>query len=152
MIKLNSLICYFLCRAVCLFDDYIYKHLCPGSLKKASLYLTVNSSKHDALVRNEIGNLINLRHFFTSAVFDTSILFTPGSFKRVLRYHLIYEPSWNRKNILRVVWTFKWSGSFFLSHNKSFRWYLGDYEKYNFFPFEGQWEEKFWFLCVLTDV
>ena len=26
---------------------------------------------------------------------------------------------------------------FFLKHNKSFRWHLGDYEKHNFFPFEG---------------
>ena len=25
----------------------------------------------------------------------------------------------------------------FLKHNKSFRWHLGDYEKHNFFPFEG---------------
>ena len=41
---------------------------------------------------------------------------------------------------------------FFLTHNKSVRWYLGDYEKHNFFPFEGLWEEKLWFLCVLTDV
>ena len=31
---------------------------------------------------------------------------------------------------------------FFLKHNKSFRWHLGDYEKHNFFPFEGLWEEK----------
>ena len=35
---------------------------------------------------------------------------------------------------------------FFLTHNKSFRWHLGDYEKHNFFPFEGLWEEKLWFL------
>ena len=26
---------------------------------------------------------------------------------------------------------------FFLKHNKSFSWHLGDYEKHNFFPFEG---------------
>ena len=26
---------------------------------------------------------------------------------------------------------------FFLYHNKSFRWHLGDYEKHDFFPFEG---------------
>ena len=26
---------------------------------------------------------------------------------------------------------------FFLTHNKSFRWHLGDYEKHNFFLFEG---------------
>ena len=26
---------------------------------------------------------------------------------------------------------------FFLKHNKSFRWHLGDYEKHNFFPFKG---------------
>ena len=26
---------------------------------------------------------------------------------------------------------------FFLRHNKSFRWHLGDYEKHIFFPFEG---------------
>ena len=26
---------------------------------------------------------------------------------------------------------------FFLKHNKSFRLHLGDYEKHNFFPFEG---------------
>ena len=45
-----------------------------------------------------------------------------------------------------------WSGSFFLKHNKSFRWHLGDYEKHNFFPFEGLWEEKLWFLCVFTGV
>ena len=38
---------------------------------------------------------------------------------------------------------------FFFKHNKSFRWHLGDYEKHNFFPFEGLWEEKLWFLCVL---
>jgi len=25
----------------------------------------------------------------------------------------------------------------FLTNNKSFRWHLGDYEKYNFFPLEG---------------
>ena len=41
---------------------------------------------------------------------------------------------------------------FFLKHNKSFRWHLGDYEKHNFFPFEGLWEEKLWFLCVFTDL
>ena len=26
---------------------------------------------------------------------------------------------------------------FFIKHNKSFRWHLGDYEKHNCFPFEG---------------
>ena len=26
---------------------------------------------------------------------------------------------------------------FFIKHNKSFRWHLGDYEKHIFFPFEG---------------
>ena len=26
---------------------------------------------------------------------------------------------------------------FFLKHNKSFRWHLGDYEKHHLFPFEG---------------
>ena len=26
---------------------------------------------------------------------------------------------------------------FFLNHNKSFEWHLGDYEKHIFFPFEG---------------
>ena len=26
---------------------------------------------------------------------------------------------------------------FFLNHNKSFRWHLGDYENIIFFPFEG---------------
>ena len=26
---------------------------------------------------------------------------------------------------------------FFLKHNKSFRWHLGDYEKHNLLPFEG---------------
>ena len=26
---------------------------------------------------------------------------------------------------------------FFLTHNKSFRWHLGDYEKHIFFPFES---------------
>ena len=35
---------------------------------------------------------------------------------------------------------------------KSFRWHLGDYQKHIFFLFEGLWEEKLWFLCVLTDV
>ena len=51
----------------------------------------------------------------------------------------------------RVVCTvLKWSGSFFLKHNKSFRWHLGDYEKHNFFPFEGLWEERLWLLRVFT--
>ena len=57
--------------------------------------------------------------------------------------------------VLRVKFLYyylKWSGSFFLNHNKSFRWHLGDYEKHNFYPFEGLWEEKLSFLCVLTDV
>ena len=31
---------------------------------------------------------------------------------------------------------------FFIKHNKSFRWHLGDYEKNNFFAFEGLGEEK----------
>ena len=31
----------------------------------------------------------------------------------------------------------KVSRKFFLKHNKSFRWHLGDYEKHNLFPFEG---------------
>ena len=31
----------------------------------------------------------------------------------------------------------KVSRKFFLKHDKSFRWHLGDYEKHNFFPFEG---------------
>ena len=37
---------------------------------------------------------------------------------------------------------------FFLKHNKSFRWHLGDDEKHDFFPFEGLWEEKLWFFMV----
>ena len=45
----------------------------------------------------------------------------------------------------------KWSASFFLKNNKSFKWHLRDYEKHNFFPFEGLWEEKLWFLCVFMD-
>ena len=32
---------------------------------------------------------------------------------------------------------FKVIRKFFLNHNKSFRWHLGDYEKHVFFPFEG---------------
>ena len=32
---------------------------------------------------------------------------------------------------------FKVIRKFFLNHNKSVRWHLGDYEKHNFFPFEG---------------
>ena len=32
---------------------------------------------------------------------------------------------------------FKVIRKFFLNHNKSFRWHLGDYEKHIFFPFEG---------------
>ena len=32
---------------------------------------------------------------------------------------------------------FKVTRKFFLKHNKSFRWHLGDYEKHFFFPFEG---------------
>ena len=31
---------------------------------------------------------------------------------------------------------------FFIKHNKSFRWHLGDYEKHNFFHFEGLSEDK----------
>ena len=34
-------------------------------------------------------------------------------------------------NMLKVI------RKFFLNHNKCFRWHLGDYEKHNFFPFEG---------------
>ena len=33
--------------------------------------------------------------------------------------------------------TFKVIRKFFLKHNKSFKWHLGDYEKHNLFPFEG---------------
>ena len=33
--------------------------------------------------------------------------------------------------------SFKVIRKFFIKHNKSFRWHLGDYEKHNFFPFEG---------------
>ena len=44
--------------------------------------------------------------------------------------------------------TLKWSGSFFLKHNKSFRWHLGDYEKHIFFsiwrPVRG---ETLIFVC-----
>ena len=34
-------------------------------------------------------------------------------------------------NYLKVI------RKFFLKHNKSFRWHLGDYKKHDFFPFEG---------------
>ena len=47
----------------------------------------------------------------------------------------------NTKNVdnlsLYILNEFKVTRKFFLKHNKSFRWYLGDYEKHNFFPFEG---------------
>ena len=56
----------------------------------------------------------------------------------------------NFPNLERTRYTFKVIRKFFLKHNKSFRWHLGDYEKHNFFPFEGLWEEKLWFLCVFT--
>ena len=35
------------------------------------------------------------------------------------------------RDVLKVI------RKFFLNHNKSFRWHLGDYEKLFFFPFEG---------------
>ena len=57
---------------------------------------------------------------------------------------------WIRRSIvMQPLRPLKWSGSFFLNHNKSFRCHLGDYEKHNLFPFEGLWEEKLWFLWVL---
>ena len=34
------------------------------------------------------------------------------------------------RNLIKVI------RKFFLKHNKSFRWHLGDYEKHIFFPFE----------------
>ena len=79
-----------------------------------------------------------------------------------------WKPHFFAVIIIRILTTayLKWSGSFFktitkvldsisgifLNHNKGFRWHLGDYEKHIFFPFEGLWEEKLWFLCVFTDV
>ena len=36
-----------------------------------------------------------------------------------------------------VVAVVKVIRKFFLMHNKSFGWHLGDYEKHNSFPFEG---------------
>ena len=34
-------------------------------------------------------------------------------------------------------WCIKVIKEDFLNNKKSFRWHLGDYEKHNFFPFEG---------------
>ena len=39
-----------------------------------------------------------------------------------------------RKSVLHLLKVIR---KFFLKHNKSFRWHLGDYEKHNLFPFEG---------------
>ena len=36
-----------------------------------------------------------------------------------------------------VTYLLKVIRKFFLKHNKNFRWHLWDYEKHNFFPFEG---------------
>ena len=41
---------------------------------------------------------------------------------------------------------------FFLNHNKSFRWHLGDYEKHIFFHLKACERRNFKFLCVFTDV
>ena len=61
---------------------------------------------------------------------------------RIIRIHLFMK--W----IKRLLLALKVIRKFFLKHNKSFRWHLGDYEKHNFFPYEGLGEEKLWFfLC-----
>ena len=36
--------------------------------------------------------------------------------------------------LLHKMGSLKVIRKFFLNHNKSFRWHLGDYEKHNFFP------------------
>ena len=52
-----------------------------------------------------------------------------STFTHVLKAYLLY--------MNRHAYTLKVIRKFFLKHNKSFRWHLGDYEKHNFFPFEG---------------
>ena len=49
--------------------------------------------------------------------------------------------SWVNSMLLKVI------RKFFLNHNKIFRWHLGDYEKHNFFPFEGLRGETLIFVC-----
>ena len=44
---------------------------------------------------------------------------------------------------------FKVIRKFFLNHNKSFRWHLGDYEKHDFFPFEACERRNFDFCVFL---
>ena len=46
-----------------------------------------------------------------------------------IRWFLAYTNGY--MSLLKVI------RKFFLNHNKSFRWHLGDYEKHDFFPFEG---------------
>ena len=51
--------------------------------------------------------------------------------KVVLTFLNVKEDMLRFKHVLKVI------RKFFLNHNKSFRWHLGDYEKHDFFPFEG---------------
>ena len=44
-----------------------------------------------------------------------------------------FSPPARMSCVLSDTVPLKWSGSFFLNHNKSLRWHLGDYEK-QFFP------------------
>ena len=53
---------------------------------------------------------------------------------------------------LLYIWMLKWSGSLYLSITKVLAGISGITKIICFFPFEGLWEEKLWFLCVLTDV
>ena len=45
--------------------------------------------------------------------------------------NIFFEETYIDPVLLKVI------SKFFLKHNKSFRWHLGDYEKHDFFPLEG---------------
>ena len=53
----------------------------------------------------------------------------------------VNQSVWLQYAIMQPVHCIKVIKKFFLNHNKSFRWHLGDYEKHIFFPFEGLLEE-----------
>ena len=55
----------------------------------------------------------------------------------IIRRNMFYSYQWKSAINHYVTIHLKVIRKFFLKHNKSFRWDLEDYEKYNLFPFEG---------------
>ena len=65
-----------------------------------------------------------------------SVFVDPEHVLLACTHTLILNPSKRGCGLIKVI------RKIFINHNKSFRWHLGDYEKHNFFPFEGLWEEN----------